>query len=102
MDLIMTTNYLNTNCTLSELNSNWNQHRICRNFKFKRTHKLRISTFAATNGRNGGGNSSMTTALAERIGVISTVNGSSSSALDQLDIERGVCIPFRKYTPETV
>lgn len=26
----------------------------------------------------------------------------SSSALEQLDIERGVCIPFRKYTPETV
>lgn len=27
---------------------------------------------------------------------------SSSSALEQLDIERGVCIPFRKYSPETV
>lgn len=26
----------------------------------------------------------------------------NSSALEQLDIERGVCIPFRKYTPETV
>lgn len=26
----------------------------------------------------------------------------SSSALEQLDIERGVCIPFRKYTPDTV
>ena len=26
----------------------------------------------------------------------------STSALDQLDIERGVCIPFRKYSPETV
>uniref|UniRef100_K3XVR5 Protein kinase domain-containing protein n=1 Tax=Setaria italica TaxID=4555 RepID=K3XVR5_SETIT len=25
-----------------------------------------------------------------------------SSALEQLDIERGVCIPFRKYTPEMV
>lgn len=25
-----------------------------------------------------------------------------SSAMEQLDIERGVCIPFRKYTPETV
>ncbi|XP_021738874.1 protein ACTIVITY OF BC1 COMPLEX KINASE 1, chloroplastic-like [Chenopodium quinoa] len=25
-----------------------------------------------------------------------------SSALDQLDIERGVCVPFRKYTPEAV
>ncbi|KAK1256631.1 hypothetical protein QJS04_geneDACA024795 [Acorus gramineus] len=27
---------------------------------------------------------------------------SSSTALEQLDIERGVCIPFRKYTPDTV
>ncbi|KAI3883769.1 hypothetical protein MKX03_010437 [Papaver bracteatum] len=27
---------------------------------------------------------------------------SSSSAMEQLDFERGVCIPFRKYTPETV
>ncbi|XP_058086884.1 protein ACTIVITY OF BC1 COMPLEX KINASE 1, chloroplastic [Magnolia sinica] len=26
----------------------------------------------------------------------------SSSAMEQLDFERGVCIPFRKYTPETV
>ncbi|XP_021744355.1 protein ACTIVITY OF BC1 COMPLEX KINASE 1, chloroplastic-like [Chenopodium quinoa] len=25
-----------------------------------------------------------------------------NSALDQLDIERGVCVPFRKYTPEAV
>lgn len=25
-----------------------------------------------------------------------------TSAMEQLDIERGVCIPFRKYTPETV
>ncbi|KAF3528877.1 hypothetical protein DY000_02036890 [Brassica cretica] len=28
--------------------------------------------------------------------------GKSSAALEQLDIERGVCIPFRKYSPETV
>ncbi|KAL0330078.1 UNVERIFIED_CONTAM: protein ACTIVITY OF BC1 COMPLEX kinase, chloroplastic [Sesamum radiatum] len=27
---------------------------------------------------------------------------SGSSALEQLDIERGVCVPFRKYTPESV
>lgn len=27
---------------------------------------------------------------------------SSNSALEQLDIERGVCVPFRKYTPESV
>lgn len=26
----------------------------------------------------------------------------SSTALELLDIERGVCIPFRKYSPETV
>ncbi|XP_051151520.1 protein ACTIVITY OF BC1 COMPLEX KINASE 1, chloroplastic [Andrographis paniculata] len=25
-----------------------------------------------------------------------------SSALEQLDIERGICVPFRKYTPESV
>lgn len=25
-----------------------------------------------------------------------------TSAMEQLDIERGVCIPFRKYTPDTV
>lgn len=25
-----------------------------------------------------------------------------SSAMEQLDIERGVCIPFRKYSPEVV
>ncbi|KAK6912362.1 ABC1 atypical kinase-like domain [Dillenia turbinata] len=29
-------------------------------------------------------------------------SSSSSTALEQLDIERGVCIPFRKYTPEMV
>ncbi|XP_022754409.1 protein ACTIVITY OF BC1 COMPLEX KINASE 1, chloroplastic isoform X2 [Durio zibethinus] len=28
--------------------------------------------------------------------------GKSSSAMEQLDIERGVCIPFRKYSPEIV
>ncbi|KAK3039607.1 hypothetical protein RJ639_029306 [Escallonia herrerae] len=33
---------------------------------------------------------------------LSKPSTSSSSALEQLDIERGVCIPFRKYTPETV
>ncbi|CAA0831908.1 Uncharacterized aarF domain-containing protein kinase - chloroplastic [Striga hermonthica] len=30
------------------------------------------------------------------------ISTSISSALEQLDIERGVCIPFRKYTPESV
>ncbi|KAI3989977.1 hypothetical protein MKX01_003680 [Papaver californicum] len=31
-----------------------------------------------------------------------SLESSSSSAMEQLDFERGVCIPFRKYTPETV
>lgn len=31
-----------------------------------------------------------------------SLSTSSNSALDQLDIERGVCVPFRKYTPESV
>jgi len=33
---------------------------------------------------------------------LSKTGNSSSSALEQLDIERGVCTPFRKYTPEGV
>ncbi|PIA48619.1 hypothetical protein AQUCO_01400894v1 [Aquilegia coerulea] len=33
-------------------------------------------------------------------GIAST--SKSSSAMEQLDIERGVCIPFRKYSPEMV
>lgn len=30
------------------------------------------------------------------------LGASSNSALEQLDIERGVCVPFRKYSPELV
>lgn len=33
---------------------------------------------------------------------LSKSGNGSSSALEQLDIERGVCVPFRKYTPEGV
>ncbi|KAL7170827.1 hypothetical protein ACSBR2_035653 [Camellia fascicularis] len=29
-------------------------------------------------------------------------SGAASSALEQLDFERGVCVPFRKYSPEMV
>ncbi|KAF5940422.1 hypothetical protein HYC85_021589 [Camellia sinensis] len=29
-------------------------------------------------------------------------SGAANSALEQLDFERGVCVPFRKYTPEMV
>ncbi|KAJ8442785.1 hypothetical protein Cgig2_016251 [Carnegiea gigantea] len=33
---------------------------------------------------------------------LSKTGNSSSSALELLDIERGVCMPFRKYTPEGI
>jgi len=46
---------------------------------------LRVSSSAATNGA-----------------VSRALQGASSTALEQLDIERGVCIPFRKYSPEIV
>lgn len=82
MSLIVSMNYLHPNYAPSKLCNSLNQLKIGKNFNFNRKQKLRISNFTATNG--------------------STVNGSSSSALEQLDIERGVCIPFRKYTPETI
>ncbi|QCD99616.1 protein ACTIVITY OF BC1 COMPLEX KINASE 1, chloroplastic [Vigna unguiculata] len=51
----------------------------------KRARRVRISSSAATNGA-----------------VSRALQGVSSTALEQLDIERGVCIPFRKYSPEIV
>lgn len=62
---------------------------------------LRISNFATSvtdngaitkkAGRGGGGE-----------GSAALVVGKSSAAMEQLDIERGVCIPFPKYTPDIV
>lgn len=40
--------------------------------------------------------------LIPRTNVRNISGDKPSSALEQLDIERGVCIPFRKYTPEMV
>ncbi|KAK7377314.1 hypothetical protein VNO80_02737 [Phaseolus coccineus] len=51
----------------------------------KKAQRLRVSSSAATNGA-----------------VSRSLQGVSSTALEQLDIERGVCIPFRKYSPEIV
>ena len=33
---------------------------------------------------------------------VPSIDPKSITALDELDLERGVCIPFRKYTPEGV
>lgn len=55
---------------------------------------------AAVGGRNSTDAAIMTTAVS---GVERGLRvGKSSTALEQLDIERGVCVPFRKYSPETV
>ncbi|XP_050218326.1 protein ACTIVITY OF BC1 COMPLEX KINASE 1, chloroplastic isoform X1 [Mercurialis annua] len=48
------------------------------------------------NSRNG------TLTTSRRIRTTSELVGKSSDAMEQLDIERGVCVPFRKYTPQTV
>ncbi|KAL8264046.1 hypothetical protein R6Q59_022176 [Mikania micrantha] len=53
------------------------------------------STDRARGGVNGGNRS-------EEELQLSSKPSTSNTALEQLDIERGVCIPFRKYTPETV
>lgn len=57
----------------------------------------RISNFAAPNSTNG----ALTRTSTARAGG-ELMLGKSTAAMEQLDIERGVCIPFRKYTPETV
>lgn len=75
--------------------------RRSRTFSAVRTSNFSVKA-AATDlgGRNSTDAAIMTTAMS---GVDRGVRvGISSSALEQLDIERGVCVPFRKYSPETV
>ncbi|KNA08507.1 hypothetical protein SOVF_161940 [Spinacia oleracea] len=40
--------------------------------------------------------------LVVRAKALQLSKNGGNSALDQLDIERGICVPFRKYTPEAV
>lgn len=54
-----------------------------------KSRPIRVSNLAATADVNG-----------RRIETRTTT--ASNSALEQLDFERGVCVPFRKYSPETV
>ncbi|XP_061364326.1 protein ACTIVITY OF BC1 COMPLEX KINASE 1, chloroplastic isoform X2 [Gastrolobium bilobum] len=58
----------------------------------KKAWRARISSSAATG--SSASNGSVSRALKQP--------SKSSSALEQLDFERGVCIPFRKYSPEIV
>ncbi|TKY58225.1 aarF domain-containing protein kinase [Spatholobus suberectus] len=57
----------------------------------KKLRRARVSSSAAT-GSGAASNGAVSRAL----------QGASNTALEQLDIERGVCIPFRKYSPELV
>lgn len=72
----------------------------------KRSRKGAVFNFAAAASEAG----SLVSGTAERRSLAATREsegralqvGKSSSALEQLDIERGVCVPFRKYSPGTV
>ncbi|KAJ7966063.1 Protein kinase superfamily protein [Quillaja saponaria] len=64
----------------------------------KKLSAIRISNFAATESLSRNGAATRT----NETNSDALQFGKSSSALEQLDIERGVCIPFRKYSPETV
>ncbi|PKI51864.1 hypothetical protein CRG98_027782, partial [Punica granatum] len=61
---------------------------------------LRIAAASTANGAAASGTNTRTLTVRSVAGEVLRL-GKSSSALEQLDIERGVCVPFRKYTPET-
>lgn len=62
--------------------------------KQKKPWRVRVSSMAATTG-----NSVKNGAVLK---PLQSNSKSNNSALEQLDIERGVCIPFRKYSPQIV
>ncbi|KAJ4707681.1 Protein kinase superfamily protein [Melia azedarach] len=66
----------------------------------QRRKKFSVSAVSTASGETSiNGVTTTTRSLTEKK---SLQTGKSSSAMEQLDIERGVCVPFRKYTPETV
>ncbi|KAI4316230.1 hypothetical protein L6164_024229 [Bauhinia variegata] len=67
----------------------------------KKLWRMQVSSFAATVSSNGNGAATRTSSGNASDSKALQVS-KSSAALEQLDIERGVCIPFRKYSPETV
>lgn len=67
----------------------------------KKLRRKRISSFAAVESSSGNG-AATSRSLTGRSSSKALKISKSSSALEQLDIERGVCIPFRKYSPEIV
>ncbi|TVU25841.1 hypothetical protein EJB05_28351 [Eragrostis curvula] len=103
-------------CTTSTSNSAGWSHTLsrgsrvpCHGFMFSSpsvAQRRRQSTFCVMNAvSTGPPPSSQSIAQPSRpngAALKSIASDKPSSALEQLDIERGVCIPFRKYTPELV
>ncbi|WCJ30527.1 Protein kinase superfamily protein [Euphorbia peplus] len=65
-----------------------------------RTNKFSPIRLSAQNSTNGAVSTSRRITVTPETELLSVAK--SSAAMDQLDIERGVCVPFRKYSPETV
>ncbi|XP_038695835.1 protein ACTIVITY OF BC1 COMPLEX KINASE 1, chloroplastic-like [Tripterygium wilfordii] len=61
----------------------------------RRIYPMRISSLAAAS-------TTISKAATQLENKDLIIQSKSNSAMEQLDIERGVCVPFRKYTPETV
>ncbi|MED6210603.1 Protein ACTIVITY OF BC1 COMPLEX KINASE 1, chloroplastic [Stylosanthes scabra] len=72
------------------------QSLLLRRRKVKKLLRTTISCSAAT------GSAASNGAVLSTVKDVLQLKKPSNSALEQLDIERGVCIPFRKYSPETV
>ncbi|KAL5782916.1 hypothetical protein ACOSP7_007945 [Xanthoceras sorbifolium] len=110
---------LNPNC-INSLSMSTNNHQRSRNYEngaskslirrfstptttttLRRSKRFSVSNMATASESsvNGAVRTSRST-LAEKKKTLEIAK--SSSAMEQLDIERGVCMPFRKYSPETV
>lgn len=64
---------------------------------------LQISNSASGSSRSGTRRLVPLRKRGDKDGIMSSTSlETSNSAMEQLDFERGVCIPFRKYTPATV
>lgn len=71
-----------------------------------RLSPIRVSNLAEASTAKNSRNGTTTTSRSNRTEAENKASlqllGKSSNAMEQLDIERGVCVPFRKYSPETV
>ncbi|EEF34378.1 protein ACTIVITY OF BC1 COMPLEX KINASE 1, chloroplastic [Ricinus communis] len=109
MDLIYPNCMSRTSFTTTNHRNEYSRSRILHSI-IQRSNRLSPIVAAADNSRTGTATSSRSIRTALATSSISETEskdflqliGKSSAAMEQLDIERGVCIPFRKYSPETV